>query len=584
MSFGAFVRRPAVLLALGLCLVGVLVSVVGRLASGPPREPSRAPFTSEAGEHAWPAFSPDGKQAAYSARLDPKDEAFHVFVRALAGGAPRQLTSGEGSDIGPVWSPDGGRLAFLRVEEDVWRIMVIPAAGGEPRKVIDFAAAGDETPPLPSAAWTRDGKSLVVAGAEKGKPSALWTVAVDTGEARQITHPASGTPGDFSPAVSPDGASVAYVRGEEAEDREGRAVYVRELSNGSTRRLTFDDHAIRGIAWTPDGRELVYASDRGTGWRLWRLTVSGGNPRDLLIAGKQAQFPAISRDGRLLFTERSETSSIWRAELSAAGAPAADANERLLIRSDSREIEPAISPDGKRIANVSDRGLEQQIWLGNTDGAGERYQVAAMFGTFRLRRLRWSPDGAQLMYESLSQRGLETYRIEAKPHAQPVRVLEQAGGGSWSHDGKSIYYESQTRIWKAAADGSGARTLTERRRGDSPEESEDGKYVYFRSRRSIWRVPSDGGQAEEAIVPEHDLAQPSVQPAGGGVYYLEWERAERSGVLEFYDFAAKKSTVRLRMKDADMDGGAFRVSPDGKYVLYSKTDRNENLVLVENFR
>ena len=118
-----------------------------------------------------------------------KDEAFHVFVRALAGGAPRQLTSGEGSDIGPVWSPDGGRLAFLRVEEDVWRIMVIPAAGGEPRKVIDFAAAGDETPPLPSAAWTRDGKSLVVAGAEKGKPSALWTVAVDTGEARQITHP-----------------------------------------------------------------------------------------------------------------------------------------------------------------------------------------------------------------------------------------------------------------------------------------------------------------------------------------------------------------------------------------------------------
>ena len=572
-------RRPAVLLALGLCLVGLLVSVVGRLANGPPREPGRVPFTSEAGEHAWPAFSPDGKQAAYSARGLSQDEVFHIFVRALAGGAPRQLTFGEGSDIGPVWSPDGGQLAFLRVEQDAWRIMVIPAAGGEPRKAIEFAAAKVYAQPLPSAAWTRDGKSLVVAGAQDGQPSALWTVAVDTGAAERLTNPKAGAPGDFSPAVSPDGATVAFVRGEDSENRESRVVYVRNLSIDRLHRLTFEDHPIRGIAWTPDGHELVYASDRGTGWRMWRLTVSGGAPRDMLVAGSQVQFPAISRNGRLLFTERRETSSVWRAELSAAGA-----KERPLIRSEFREVGPAISADGRRIANVSERGLERQIWVGNADGAGERYQVATMFGTFRLRRLRWSPDGTQLMYESVSQRGLETYRIEAKPHAQPVRVLEGAGGASWSHDGKSIYYEFQARIWKAAADGSGARTLTETRRADTPEESEDGKYVFFRSRRTIWRVPSDGGQAEEAIVPEHDLAQPCFQPVKDGLYYLEWERAERAGVLVFHDFAAKKSTARLTMKDADLSGDAFQVSPDGKYVLYSKTDRTENLILVDNFR
>jgi Tol biopolymer transport system component len=585
MSFGAFVRRPAVLLALGLCLVGVLVSVLGRLASGPPREPRRAPFTGESGEHAWPAFSPDGKQAAYSARGLSKHEPFRIFVRALAGGAPRQVTSGDGSDIGPVWSPDGARLAFLRVGEGAWRIMVLPAAGGEPRKVIEFAAAGEEEQPQPSADWTRDGKSLVVAGAEKGQPSALWLVAVDTGAAGQLTNPGPGTPGDFSPAVSPDGATVAFVRGEDSDNREGRIVYVRDLSTGGIRRLTFDDHPVRGIAWTPDSRELVYASDRGTDWRLWRLTVSGGDPRNLSIAGSQAQFPAISRDGRLLFTERKETSSIWRAELTAAGTAAADAKERPLINSQAREIAPAISPDGKRFANVSDRNFEQQIWVGDAGGSGERYQLAALPVATRLRRLRWSPDGTQLMYESWSQQGLATYRIGVKPHAQPVRVLEGAGGASWSHDGKSIYYESQGRICKAAPDGSGTRTLTETRRGDSPEESEDGEYVYFRSRRSIWRVSSSGGQAEEAIVPEHDMAQPGFQPVGDGVYYLEWARAERGAVLLFYDFAAKKSTARLTMKDADLNGDAFRVSPDGKYVLYSKTDRNEtNLILVENFR
>jgi len=585
MSFGAFTRRPAVLLALGLCLVGVLVSVLGRLVSGPPREPKRAPFTSEAGEHAWPAFSPDGKQAAYSTREAAANEAFHIFVRALAGGAPRQLTSGEGSDIGPAWSPDGSRLAFLRVDEDAQWIMTMPAAGGEPRRVFEFAAAADETQPLPSASWTRDGKSLVVAGAQKGQPSALWLVAVDSGAAQQLTHPGAGTPGDFNPAVSPDGTNAAFVRGEGSENREGRVVCIRNLPAGGMRRLTFDDHPIRGLAWTPDGRELVYASNRGTGWRLWRLTVSGGNPRDLLIAGNQAQFPAISRDGRLLFTERSETSSIWRAELSAAGTASADAKERPLIRSQAREIAPAISPDGQRIADVSDRNFAPQIWVGNAGGSWERYQLATPPGALRLGRLRWSPNGTQLMYECWSQHGLDTYRIEVKPHAQPVRVLEGAGGASWSHDGKSIYYESQTRIWKAAPDGSGARTLTETRRGGAPEESEDGEYVYFRSRRSIWRVPSRGGQAEEAIVPENELAQPAFQLVKDGVYYLEWARAERGAVLEFYDFATKKSTARLTLKDADLSGDAFRVSPDGKYVLYSKTDRNEtNLILVDNFR
>ena len=578
-------RRPAVLLAIGLCSVGVLVRVLGRLASGPRREPKRTEFTSEAGAHAYPAFSPDGKQVAYSAHGTSKDDTFHVFVRAFAGGAPRQLTSGGASDIGPVWSPDGGRLAFLRVEEDGVRIMAIPPAGGEARQVAEFAAAGDETQPLPSIAWTPDGKKLVVAGAEEGQPSALWVVAVAGGAAARITHPAKETAGDFGPAVSPDGATVAFVRRINPDDREIADVWVCDLSGGGAHALTYDGHMIRGIAWMPDGRELVYSSDRGSGWRLWRLPAYGGTPRDLLIAGNQAQFPAISRDGRLLFTERAAASSIWRVDLGAPGAPVKDPKEKPLIRSDSREIEPAVSPDGQRIANVSDQNSEQQIWVGDAGGVTPRYQLTEI-PRMRLRHLRWSPDGSRLLYEARSERGTETYKIEVKPNARPVRVLEGEGGASWSHDGKSIYYESRGQIWKAAADGSGARSITEHRRGGSgPEESEDGKYVYYRTWRTIWRVPADGGKEEEVIVPEHDLAWSSIQPVKEGVYYLQWSRAQRRFVLAFYDFGAKKSTEVLTMKDVDLGGDGFRVSPDGKYVLYPKADQNEtNLVLVENFR
>jgi Tol biopolymer transport system component len=588
MSFGAFTRRPAALLALGLCTVGVLVSVLGRLATGPHQEPKRTAFTNEAGAHAYPAFSPDGRQVAYSAHAVGKDETFHIFVQASSGGA-RQVTRGEGSDIGPAWSPDGGSLAFLRVDDDATRTMVIPSAGGEARQIAEFAVAGDERQPLPSVAWTHDGKSLVVAGAREGQPSALAVVAASGGAAKQITSPAKDTPGDFSPAVSPDGATIAFVRSTDSENREGGDVWLCDLAGGAVRRLTFDDHMVHGLAWTPDGRELVYSSNRGMGWRLWRLPAYGGTPRDLLVAGNQAQFPAISRDGRLLFTERAAESSIWRVDLGNPATPGIavkDPHERPLVRSAAREIEPAISPDGKRIANVSDQGFDQQIWVGDADGLTPRYQLT-QFPQMRLRHLRWSPDGAWLLYEARSQRGTETYKIEVKPNARPVRVLEGEGGASWSSDGKSIYYESGGELVKAAADGSGARPiLQQQRRGFSmPEESVDGKFVYFRGGRTISRIPAEGGKVEEVVTPEHELVWSSLQAAKQGLYYLVWVRSQRRFVLEFYDFAAQKSSDVLPIKDIDMDGDGFRVSPDGKYVLYPKRDEGEtNLVMVENFR
>ncbi len=584
MASGTLVRRPAVLLALALCAVGGVVTLLGRLAGGPAVDLKKTPLTSEAGGHAYPAFAPDGKRVAFSGHDTSKDAVSHIFVRSVAGGGSLQLTQGEGNDIGPVWSPDGASLAFLRIAGDRAQVIVIPSAGGAERKVVEFdapASGEDEDAELsPSVAWTRDGKSLLVsAPAGEQQMPRICTVPSEGGALQAITKPPESSRGDTNPAVSPDGKNVAFVR---KLDGDRADLYLCDLKGNGVRQLTFDNNAIHGIAWTAGGEDLMYSANRGTGWRLWRVPAYGGSPRDLLVSGNHATYPAVALTGnRLAFTESPSVAEVWMAQLGPeSGEPE---HERPLIRSSGRETNPSISPDGQRVANISDQSGEQEIWI--TDADGTRTQLTRLEGR-RMSQPLWSPDGKTLLCVTRGPNGAEVFSVPAAG-GKATRVLSDTTDASWSHDGKSIYYTRfDGTIWKAAADGTNARQITMRRGGGGgdPHESPDGKMVYYRSRRAIWRIPVEGGEGEEAFVPEHDLMWGGIQTTPKGIYYLEFERSGRALVVVFYDFATRKSHPVVRFKNNNRFDG-YSISPDGKHVLYSKVDQNEtNLVMVENFR
>jgi len=608
MSAARFFRRPAVALVLGLCLIGGGISLLSRLATGPSTEPKRVPLSHQAGSETAPAFSPDGQRLAFSARDAAPASPYHLFVRTVDGGAAAQLTFGPANDFGPAWSPDGASVAFLRVDGDRARYMVVPAAGGEPRPVADFAIptaqpgacrtrsgdvetsdeCGTRPGPRPAVSWARDGQSLFVVAWVPAQPPFLAAVPAAGGAPRRITQPPAGSPGDTLPAVSPDGATLAFVR--QSPDPEGQAgrsggdIFLASSSGGDARRLTFDSTAVRGIAWSADGRDLIYAARRLDQDKLWRIAASGGTPRNALASGDRPTFPAVAPAGhRLAFTESDELDWICRIDLSASD-PASTA--RLLFRSSGREYWPSWSPDGKWMADISTANGYSEVWLADADG-NHRAPITHLKQQMA-QQPRWSPDGRAILFLVGNWGAAELDIVASDGHTAPARTRLPGDShqASWSHDGKWLYFISMAQVWKAHTDGQQLQKLSNNWGDEDPEESADGQYVCFRRERSIFRVPTAGGAEEEVVSHDPDTRWIAYQPAAKGLYYLERDREERTIALRFFDFQAKQSRELVRLPVADANSvPTFSVSPDGRYLLYPSVDRaRTSLVLTENFR
>jgi len=196
--------------------------------------------------------------------------------------------------------------------------------------------------------WSPDAKVLAFTetGADKAHSwIALLSLADST--TRPLTSPPSQS-FDYGPAFSPDGATVAFVRGSVAGVVSD--LYVVSAAGGLPKRLTHDNTWLwPPPTWTPDGRDIVFSSARGGLFRLWRMSASGGTPWPAAGAGVNAISPSISPKGsQLVYQQVSHDARyIWRLDLRDVkhrqGPPAQVISER------GWKGRPQFSPDGKRI-------------------------------------------------------------------------------------------------------------------------------------------------------------------------------------------------------------------------------------------
>jgi Tol biopolymer transport system component/DNA-binding winged helix-turn-helix (wHTH) protein len=571
-------RRAWLWPALGLLLLALLGSwwnARGRIAAPLVRVLEAVPLTSYEGQERLPALSPDGARVAFA--WDGGGGLAHVYVKQVGSDVPLRLTDGPTNDTSPAWAPDGNSIAFLRGEPDAG-VFVVPALGGPARCLMHTGFL------RPGLDWSPDGRWLAFAPVmERNVPSSIFLAAADESHKWSLTAPGLSSRGDCSPAFSPDGRWVAFVRTDSVFNDDVFVVRLAEKRPAPPRRLTSGMRNVYGLDWATDGRSVVFGAVPDGRYRLWRVDVASGQRTWLSTPSERAMRPSVAlHDHRLAYEEPSLTSGIYRLRLDAHGRPLG-APESLIV-STRPESEARLSPDGRRIAFVSTRSGQREVWVCDADGRNAR-QVTQARG-FDVRRPTWSPDGRKLAFD-VEVDGLLLVHV-ADAAGGPVRRVVNAGTNQltpvWSSDPDWIYFLAREteapRVQRVrVSDGRVEDVLPDA--VGVPMPTRDGRALVFVGRDGdLMSAPVNGGAARVLHAGAFRGTPRQLVPVRDGILLVQLVGERR--VLTFYRYATDRVEPVLEFEPES--GGNLTASADGRTLLFDRAHVACDLRLVENFR
>jgi tricorn protease len=465
-----------------------------------------------------------------------------LWLASTHGGTARRLTSAPGLELMARFSPDGRSIAFTGQYGGDEQVYVIPTAGGIPRQLTFYPAAG----PLPPRwgydnlvyGWTPDGQSVLFRSLRDThtlEDGQLFTVPVAGGLPVPLPMPTAGA-GDFSP----DGKTIAYspmwrdfrtwkrYQGGWATD-----LFLFDLEHRKAQRITDSPRTDRDPMWIGDG--VCFASDRDGHLNLYRYDLASRETRQLTSQRESdVRWPSADRAGQIVYelsgglhlydtrSDEDRALDIYVPDDGVARRPAqiaaidqlesfelSPAGERALIvargdvmtlplehgvtrnltrSSGSHDREASWSADGQRVVYVSDSSGEEEVWLEDQNGIGASRQITRG-GATRYFAPRLSPDGKRI---AVADQNGHLWVVDVQSGERREIADDPFEPGldhRWSPDGRYLAYSVSDAnglrgvwIWRAA-DGQTVRATPALFEAHGPAWAPDGACLYFLSFR-----------------------------------------------------------------------------------------------------
>jgi Tol biopolymer transport system component len=553
-----------------------------------------------------PRYGAQGAPSRDGSYLTFKTESADLAVRDLATGQIRQLTKHQDSRQSAwnsVPSLDGKQIAYLWRDDLAWELRVVGLDGAEPRVLCRKAEATDVRP-FP-ADWSPDGRSILIVLWHALAPgSEIALVSVRDGSMRILK--------DFDkrltehPRFSPDGRFIVYDRQQRPGSRE-RDIFVLALDGG--REIPLVEYPADDVYpdWTPDGKGILFFSDRTGAMGAWWIQVAEGSPRgtpELLKPDLRADQPmGFTRNGSYYYSVGTEMSDVYIAEVDLATGKLISAPRAATQRFVGYNGAPDWSPDGRQLLFVSKRGpgTREDRW-GPSVLSSENGEVRELVSKFdRIRHVRWAPDGRSL----LASAGSGVFRIDVETgDSVPIPLQSEV---IWlpalSHDAKAIFYQAAVkdirrycllvRDIETGKDQELFRIAPPVRFVSRLALSPNGRQLAFviseegtaSGSKVLKVIPATGGEARDVL---RGLQMPVLEnpiawaPDGSSLLFIKPLGQTPNSKTELWSISVQGGEPRKLELAAE---GVIDISihPDGRHIAFTSVQNRDEIWALENF-
>jgi eukaryotic-like serine/threonine-protein kinase len=482
-----------------------------------------------------PALSPDGRMLAFIRGSNTLVSPGQVYVKLLPAGDAVALTHDNLPKMGPMFSPDGSRIAYTVNEGDSWDTWEVPALRGEPRPWLHNASG---------LTWI-SADDLLFSEIKTGQHMAIVRASQSRENARDVYVPPHESGMAHRSYSSPDGKWVLVVEMNE------RGVWtpcrLLGFAGNTSTPVGPSPGRCTGAAWSPDGRWMYFSTNAGDGFHLWRQQFPNGKPEQLTSGPTEEEGVTIAADGKSLVTSVgfAQQRSVWFH----------DASGDRQISLEGYAYWPLLSADGRkvcfRVTQTSGTGqTPSELWLADVDSG----QTRRLFPGQLVTSYDLSPDDRVVaaVMEADGQTHVWLSRLDGREKPRPI---PQAVGDNprFGRDDEIVFRvieRNSALMYRIRANGDGREKLTEARGTAWGTVSPDGAWVSCAGcdagKNSMYSTTS--GRAPLPILPSAETARLRWSADGQDVFVsIQYGQASAFGTGRTYVLPLAAGSVLPRM-------------------------------------